>query len=185
MNFYREQGFTQNRIDILPGLSTDVLDFGHIVGFTPQVKVREVYYTHGVQNSESQHRETFWAGLDATSKLSRRFGTSEGNTLLHTIEPSVIYEYVPPTAQEKITQIDQVDNLPKKNLMTYMLRSRLLEQDGSKSFNWLDFTMAQSYQVGAVQTQARDFTPGVTPTFGTVDTTVTAGDHGGRGEEIF
>ena len=185
MNFYREQGFTQNRIDILPGLSTDVLDFGHIVGFTPQVKVREVYYTHGVQNSESQHRETFWAGLDATSKLSRRFGTSEGNTLLHTIEPSVIYEYVPPTAQEKITQIDQVDNLPKKNLMTYMLRNRLLEQDGSKSFNWLDFTMAQSYQVGAVQTQARDFTPGVTPTFGTRDTTVTAGDHGGRGEEIF
>ena len=168
VNFFREQGFTQNRIDFLPGLSTDVLDFGHIVGFTPQVKVREVYYSHGVQNTESQHRETFWAGLDATSKLSRRFGTSEGNTLLHTIQPSVIYEYVPPTAQEKITQIDQVDNLPKKNLMTYMLRSRLLEQDGGKSFNWLDFTMAQSYQVGAVQTQARDFTPGVTPTFGTV-----------------
>jgi LPS-assembly protein len=168
VNFYREQGFTQNRIDILPGLSTDVLDFGHIVGFTPQIKVREVYYTHGVQNSESQHRETFWAGLDATSKLSRRFGTSEGNTLLHTIEPSVIYEYVPPTAQEKITQIDQVDNLPKKNLMTYMLRNRVLEQDGSKSFNWLDFTLAQSWQVGGVQTQARDFTAGVNPTFGTV-----------------
>ena len=169
VNFYREQGFTQNRIDIMPGLSTDVLDFGHIVGFTPQVKVREVYYTHGVQNSESQHRETFWAGLDATSKLSRRFGTSEGNTLLHTIEPSVIYEYVPPTAQEKITQIDQVDNLPKKNLMTYMLRNRLLEQDGSKSFNWLDLTLAQSWQVGGVQTQARDFTPGVNPTFGNAE----------------
>ncbi len=168
VNFYREQGFTQNRIDLLPGLSTDVLDFGHIVGFTPQVKVRETYYTRGVQDSESQHRETFWAGLDATSKLSRRFGTSEGNTLLHTVEPSVIYEYVPPTAQEQITQIDQIDNLPKKNLMTYMLRNRLLEQDGSKSFNWLDLTLAQSYQVGAVQTQARDFTPGVLPPFGTV-----------------
>jgi LPS-assembly protein len=169
VNFYREQGFAQNRIDVLPGLSTDVLDFGHIVGFTPQVKVREVYYTHGVQNSESQHRETFWAGLDATSKLSRRFGTSEGNTLLHTIEPSVIYEYVPPTAQEKITQIDQVDNLPKKNLLTYAIRNRLLEQDGNRSFNWLDLTLAQSYQVGGVQTQARDFTPGVNPTFGNAE----------------
>ncbi len=63
-----------------------------------------------------------------------------------------------------MTQIDQVDDLPKKNLMTYMLRSRLLEQDGDSSFNWLDLTMAQSYQVGAVQTQARDFTPGVQPT---------------------
>jgi LPS-assembly protein len=169
VNFYREQGFTQNRIDILPGLSTDVLDFSHIVGFTPQVKVREVYYTHGVQNSESQHRETFWAGLDATSKLSRRFGTSEGNTLLHTIEPSVIYEYVPPTAQEKITQIDQVDNLPKKNLLTYAIRNRLLEQDGNRSFNWLDLTLAQSYQVGGVQTQARNYTPGVNPPFGNAE----------------
>jgi len=168
VNFYREQGFTQNRIDLLPGLSTDVLNFGHIVGFTPQVKVRETYYTRGVQDSESQHRETFWAGLEAKSKVSRRFGTSEGNTLLHTVEPSVIYEYVPPTAQEQLTQIDQVDNLPKKNLMTYMLRNRLLEQDGKRSFNWLDLTLAQSYQVGAVQTQARDFTPGVLPPFGTV-----------------
>jgi LPS-assembly protein len=168
VNFYREQGFTQNRIDVLPGLSTDVLNFGHIVGFTPQVKVREVYYTRGVQNPESQHRETVWVGLDARSKVSRRFGTSEGNALLHTIEPSVIYEYVPPTAQEQITQIDQVDNLPKKNLMTYMLRNRLLEQDGNSSLNWLDLTLAQSYQVGAVQTQARDFTPGVIPPFGTV-----------------
>ncbi len=168
VNFYREQGFTQNRIDVLPGLSTDVLDLGHIVGLTPQVKVREVYYTRGVDSSESQHRETFWAALDATSKLSRRFRTSEGNTLLHTIEPSVIYEYVPSTNQSQLTQIDQVDNLPKKNLMTYMLRNRLLEQDGNSSFNWLDFTMAQSYHVGAVQTSARDFTPGVSPPFGTV-----------------
>ena len=169
VNFYREQGFTQNRIDILPGLSTGVLNIGHIVGLTPQVKLREVYYTHGVQNSESQHRETFWAGLDATSKLSRRFGMSEGNTLLHTMEPSVIYEYVPPTAQEKITQIDQVDNLPKKNLVTYMLRNRLLEQEGNRSVNWLDLTLAQSWQVGGVQTQARNFTPGVNPTFGNAE----------------
>ena len=168
VNFYRDQGFAQNRIDILPGLSTDVLDFGHIVGLTPQVKVREVYYTRGVQGTESQHRETFWAALEATSKLSRRFGTSEGNRLLHTVEPSVMYEYVPPTNQSQLTQIDQVDDLPKKNLMTYAIRSRLLEQAGSSSFNWLDFTMAQSYHVGAVQTRARDFTPGISPLLGSM-----------------
>jgi len=168
VNFYREEGFHVNRVDVLPGLSTDVIDLGHIVGLTPQVKVREVYYTHGVQNSENQHRETFWAGLDATSKLSRRFGTSEGNTLLHTIEPSATYEYVPPTNQSQLTQIDQVDDLPRKNLLTYAIRSRLLEHDGNRSLNWLDFTLAQSYQVGAVQTEARNFTPGVTPPFGTV-----------------
>ena len=168
VNFYREQGFAQNRIDVLPGLSTDVLDFGHIVGLTPQVKVRETYYTRGVTNPESQHRETLWVGLDATSKLSRRFGTSEGASMLHTVEPSVIYEYVPPTNQSQLTQIDQVDDLPKKNLLTYSIRSRLLEQAGGNSFNWLDVTMAQSFHMGAVQTRARDFTPGALPLFGSI-----------------
>jgi LPS-assembly protein len=168
VNFYRDQGFAQNRVDIVPGLSTDVIEFGHIVGITPQVKVREVYYTRGAQDTASQHRETFWAGIDATSKLSRRFGTSDGNTMLHTIEPSVMYEYVPSTDQSQLTQIDQVDDLPKKNLMTYMIRSRLLEQDGDKSFNWLDLTLAQSYHVGGVQTMARDFTHGVEPFLGSI-----------------
>jgi LPS-assembly protein len=168
VNFYRSQGFQQNRLDLVPGLSTDVIDLGHMVGLTPQVKFREVYYTRGVQTETSQHRETFWAGLDATSKLSRRFGTSEGGTFLHTIEPSVIYEYVPGTNQSQITQIDQVDDLPKKNLLTYMLRNRVLEQEEGSSFNWLDLTLAQSYHVGAVQTQAANFAPGVQPLVGTV-----------------
>jgi LPS-assembly protein len=168
VNFYREQGFAQNRVDVVPGLATDVIDFGHVVGLTPQAKFREVYYTRGAVDTSSQHRETFWAGIDATSKLSRRFATNDGNAFLHTIEPSVMYEYVPPTDQSKLTQIDQVDDLPKKNLMTYMLRSRMLEQDGNTSFNWLDLTLAQSYHVGAVQTRARDFTPGVPPLLGSV-----------------
>ena len=168
VNFYRDEGFNVNRVDVLPGLSTDVIDLGHVVGLTPQAKVREVYYTRGVQSNNSQHRETFWAGIDASSKLSRRFGVGDGGSFLHTIEPSMVYEYVPPTDQSKITQIDQVDDLPKKNLLTYALRNRLLEQAGSSSFNWLDFTMAQSYHVGAAQTRARDFTPGVSPLLGSI-----------------
>ena len=168
VNFFREEGFTQNRLDFVPGFATDVFDVGHVVGFTPQAKFREVYYSRGVQETSSQHRETFWAAVDASSKMSRRFYMADGDAMLHTIQPSVTYEYVPATDQSNLTQIDQVDDLPKKNLLTYMLRSRLLEQDGDSSFNWLDLTLAQSYHVGAVQTQARDFTPGVIPPFGSV-----------------
>ena len=168
VNFYREQGFTLNRVDVLPGFATDVIDLGHVVGLTPQAKVRETYYTRGVDSSSSQHRETFWTGTDASSKLRGRFGVGEGGSFLHTLEPSVVYEYVPPTDQSKITQIDQVDDLPKKNLLTYAVRSRLLEQTGGSSFNWLDFTMAQSYHLGAAQTRARDFTPGASPLLGSI-----------------
>src|SRR5262249_37313255 len=54
VNFYRSEGFQQNRLDFVPGLSTDVIDVNHMVGLTPQVKFREVYYTRGVQTESSQ-----------------------------------------------------------------------------------------------------------------------------------
>ena len=168
VNFYREQGFTLNRVDVVPGIATDVIDLGHVVGITPQAKFREVYYTRGVQSNEAQHRETFWTGVDATSKLTRRFGLDDGRGLLHTIEPNVIYEYVPRTDQSQLPLIDQVDDLPAKNLVTYALRSRVLEQNATSTFNWLDLTVAQSYHAGALQTRARDFTPGVNPLLGSV-----------------
>ncbi|HEX7766764.1 MAG TPA: LPS assembly protein LptD, partial [Nitrospira sp.] len=168
VNFYREEGFALNRVNVVPGISTDVIDLGHVVGLTPQAKFREVYYTRGAQSDASLHRETFWAGVDATSKLSRRFGLDGGGSLLHTIEPTVMYEYVPGTDQSKIAQIDQIDDLPKKNLLTYALRNRVLEHDGTSTFNWLDLTVAQSYHAGAVQTRARDFGPGVTPLLGSL-----------------
>lgn len=166
VNFYREQGFTLNRVDVVPGIATDVINLGHVIGITPQAKFREVYYTRGVESGEAQHRETFWAAIDATSKLSRRFGLDGGGSLLHTIEPSVMYEYVPSTDQSRIAQIDQVDDLPKKNLLTYALKSRVLEQGKESVFSWLDLTVAQSYHVDGVQTRARDFTPGVNPILG-------------------
>ena len=62
VNFYREEGFTQNRLDVVPGLSTDVIDFGHVVGFTPQAKFREVYYTRGRSREQQPASGNFLGG---------------------------------------------------------------------------------------------------------------------------
>ena len=83
-------------------ISTDVIHLGHMIGIRPQAKFREVYYTRGAQSDEGQHRETFWLGVDATSKVTRRFALADGNSLLHTVEPSVTYEYVPSTDQSQV-----------------------------------------------------------------------------------
>lgn len=157
VTFYRNQGFSFNRGSIMPSLSTDVLNIGHVVGITPQVRMLEVYYTRGVSTEHSVNRETFWAGLEAASRLTRRVSLEQGKSLLHTIEPSVIYEYVPPTGHSQIIQVDNTDYLPKKNLMTYMLRSRLLEQAAQRTGNWMDITVAQSYHLGGTQQQALQF----------------------------
>jgi LPS-assembly protein len=166
VNLYRDEGFTLNRINMVPGISTELIHLGHLIGIRPQAKFREVYYTRGAQSEDGQHRETFWLGVDATSKVTRRFALAGGESLLHTVEPSVMYEYVPQTRQSQLPIIDQVDDLPKKNLLTYMLRSRVLESGKKQAFNWLDLTLAQSYHVGDVQTLAREFTPGVAPFLG-------------------
>ncbi len=166
--WYRQEGFTFNRINVVPGISTEVFHLGRMIGLRPQAKFREVYYTRGIQDDEAQNRETFWLGLDATSKLARRFPLADGNSLLHTLEPRVTYEYVPVTNQSNLPQIDAVDDLPGKNLLTYMLRSRLLESGKRNAFNWLDLMVAQSYHVGDVQTMAADYDSGVPPAIGTI-----------------
>ncbi|MBM4124060.1 MAG: LPS-assembly protein LptD [Nitrospira sp.] len=156
--FRREEGFNLSRVDLMPTFSTDTLSLGHVVGLTPRLNLREVVYTRGATTGKPVHRETFWASLDATSRLTRQFSRSGGGSLLHTIEPDVIYEFVPPTDQSKIVQIDAVDDLTKKNLVTYSVRSRLLELgNGGAASNWVDITLAQSYHPGAVQSQARSF----------------------------
>ncbi|HJU03914.1 MAG TPA: LPS assembly protein LptD [Nitrospiraceae bacterium] len=168
VNFYREQGFTLSRVDVVPSIGTEVLSFGHVAGLTPQVKLREVYYTNNVQASGSAHRETFWAGLEGVSRLSRRFRLTDGRSVLHTIEPKVVYEYVPQTDQSDIVQIDNVDFLPKKNLITYSLSSRLLEQgSGGLPNSWLDLLIAQSYHPGSTPNRTT-FTFSETPLFGSV-----------------
>jgi LPS-assembly protein len=163
VNFAREKGFGYNRADLLPTFSTDVLHAGHVVGITPTLKLRETYYTksvgsQGTGSDSSTHRETFWAALEGTSRLSRRFKLGEGRSLLHTIEPSVVYEFVPGTKQADIIQVDDVDDLRKKNLITYMVRTRLLEHGGKgPSNNWLDLTIAQSWHPGSTPNEGRQF----------------------------
>jgi LPS-assembly protein len=115
------------------------------------------------------HRETFWAAVEADSRLKRRFSLGETGTLLHTITPHVIYEYVPGTPQSNIIQVDNIDDLPKKNLITYSLNSRLLRQKpGSGTGNWLDLTIAQSYHPGSTPNQAINFVAPDLPIVGTI-----------------
>jgi len=149
VNFSRKDGFDVSRIDFLPGMSVEGLNLGHVVGFRPQIKFREVAYTRGQTEKSIQHRETFWIGAEGFTNLSRRFSLGENNWVRHSIKPNVMYEFVPPTDQSDLVQIDAIDDLIKKSLVTYALKNRISQQDGSgESSTWLDVLFAQSYHVG-------------------------------------
>ncbi len=149
VNFSRKEGFDVSRIDFLPGMSVEGLNLGHVVGFRPQIKFREVAYTRGQTEKSIRHRETFWIGAEGFTNLSRRFSLGENNWVRHSIKPHVMYEFVPPTDQSDLVQIDAIDDLIKKSLVTYALKNRISQQDGSgESSTWLDVLFAQSYHVG-------------------------------------
>jgi LPS-assembly protein len=149
VEFWREKGFNVGRVDFLPGLSMEGLHLGHTLGFRPQVKFREVAYTRGLMEKSAQHRETFWVGAEAFTNFTRRFSIGEGNWIRHSVQPNVIYEYVPQTKQAELVQVDAVDDLINKSLITYSLKNRISEQGGIGGSNtWLDLLLAQSYHVG-------------------------------------
>lgn len=160
VHFFREEGFDVSRVDLLPRLSVEGLHIGHAIGLKPEVKLREVIYSHGQADTadEVETRETFWVGLEATSSLSRRFQMGKDWSLRHAIEPKIIYEYVPDTKQSRFVEIDGVDELVKKNLVTYSLATRLTESHvkGTTS-TWLDLLLAQSYHLGGTPGRAEPF----------------------------
>ncbi|NKB81701.1 MAG: LPS assembly protein LptD [Nitrospirales bacterium] len=158
VHFFREEGFDVSRADFLPSLSLERLHLGHIVGLRPRVKLREVVYSHGRRSTQNvaRTRETLWAALEARSSLARHFSLADGTGLRHAIEPKVIYEYVPRTKQSDLAQIDGVDNLIKKNLLTYSLNTRLMEESQNrKAKNSVDLLLAQSYHLEGAPGQAK------------------------------
>ncbi len=147
VHFYREAGFNLSRLDFVPLLASTPLNIGQALNLTPQVKPRAVLYTRGSTTGEAVERATFWASVRGDTRLRRRFRGKGGGILTHTIEPDVIYEFVPFTDQSDIVQVDNVDNLPRKNLLTYSLRSGLSRTGLEGASNWLTLVLAQSYQV--------------------------------------
>ncbi len=160
VHFFREKGFNVNRIDFVPSLSYKPVSVGHVLTVAPEVRPRVVYYSRGVNTEDVVGRETIWSSLRTKSRLRRRYRMAEAGILSHTIEPELVYEYVPHTRQSDLVQIDNVDNLPKKHLLTYSLQNRLTSY-GSQTdpLNLLNLRLSQSYhlespQGGVVATQS-------------------------------
>ncbi len=149
VHFWREEGFNVSRFDFMPGLSLEGLHVGHVVGFRPQAKFREVAYSRGLTESSRQFRETYWLGAEASSNLTKRYKMEDYGSVRHSIKPNVIYEFVPQSRQAKLVNIDAVDDLINKSLLTYSMNNRLSHQgQASASNTWVDLLLAQSYHVG-------------------------------------
>lgn len=121
--------------------------------FTPEVGFRETSY-HAGGSEEWKSRELYDLKGTLSTSFLRVYSLSDEalKKVRHTVEPEIVYEYIPEVEQEDLPQFDSIDNIAKKNLATFSLTNRLAgkvyssEQD-YQVIEFLLFKISQGYDI--------------------------------------
>lgn len=125
VNLYRETGEKGQRIDLNPRFSTNISPNGYFT-FTPELGLRETaYLTNADERWKSREMYDIRGSLSTTLLKVYNFEGQELRKLRHSIEPEIIYEYIPDIDQNNLPLFDPVDRIDKKNLLTYSLTNRV------------------------------------------------------------
>ncbi len=164
-HFWRETGVEAHRGDILPRVSYP-MRFFNVLKLESNVGLRETFYrpyndpAHELNQWKS--RETLEAGMEMSTEFYRVYdGTSVSRISniykvakwMHTIEPTVGYQYSPRVRQSDLPLFDEVDRIPSTNQFTYGITQRIVgkpEKEGisSGSYEYGKLNVFQSYSLG-------------------------------------
>ncbi|MBI3597075.1 MAG: LPS-assembly protein LptD [Nitrospirae bacterium] len=132
-NFWREHEdkaaglIRAQRLDVFPRVWTR-LNLGGLV-LTPRVGFRETWYSRDLKSDSPTQRGVEVFDMGANTRVYKVFESSGARQLVHTIEPAVVYDYVPFVDQTRLPHFDDIDQLPRKNDVTYSLTNRLVMED--------------------------------------------------------
>jgi len=164
-NYWREQGVGTQRLDLFPTISYPVrlLD---VLKFQPSLGLRETLYSPyndpTGQFNQFESREIYQAGMDLSAEIYRVYEPTKDSKianllnlnsakLMHTIEPTVSYVYIPRVNQNELPFFDQVDQIPYTNAITYGFTQRLVKkaaQGGSGPSEYAKLRILQNYNLG-------------------------------------
>ncbi len=129
-HFWRQEGIRGGRIDIYPKVSVPLRPF-NILRFEPWIGYRETIYfpdndPTGVKD-EVTSREIFDVGASFATTISKVYPLNLGRIakLRHTIEPKVVYTYIPKVDQTENPYFDDLDSIPPQSVVTWYLTNRL------------------------------------------------------------
>jgi LPS-assembly protein len=127
VNFYREEGVKGERVDIYPRLSMTLSPRGYFT-FTPELGLRETAYWVEEAGEDRQYSREIYDLKGTISTTFIRIYNLNGDSLKrarHTIEPEVVYEYIPEVDQDDLPTFDPIDRIAKRNMATYSLINRV------------------------------------------------------------
>ncbi len=154
-NFWREEGERGFRFDLHPVL-TMPFKFGDFE-VIPFLELRETWYQTSSPEDNidgSTSRETMAAGIEIKSVAERVYACDwfGMDRLLHTLEPTLGYRYVPDVDQDDLPSFDDIDYLAEESNVSWALVSRLIgrypragQADQFDYHEWLKFQVGQAY----------------------------------------
>lgn len=148
----KEENLDFIRIDIQPTLTYPLNLLGQALTISPEIRLRETYYTRDATTAadpdleaKSAHREYYKIGVGVNGpKFNRIFdlGTSRRTQKLkHLIEPYLSFYYVPGIDEGDLPKFDSIDRVGseyKSRNMSYGITQRLLAKK-VKEGDWKKF----------------------------------------------
>ncbi len=149
-NFWREEGADGERLYIKPALSA-VIKPGSWLEIVPQIAFYERLYSADAEDDEKFVPEF---SLALATRLQKTFDVNRWglDRIQHSIEPQVIYTYVPDEDQDDLPLFDHYDRIERRKDITYALVNRLTARstavDGSMVYReLLNLRLSQRYDI--------------------------------------
>ena len=150
--FSRDNGVEGHRLDVFPKISLPV-SFGRYIKFTPEMGMRGMM---AMDLNEDHNYDRQEAVLDANAELSTtvlkvyNFPGKKIAKLKHSIEPSILYRYIPDLDQDEFPFFEPKEGFYDRHALTYALTNRFivknLQPDGSYAENELGYVkISQNY----------------------------------------
>jgi len=151
--FWREEGVKGERLSLRPSLSANLRP-GDVLEVVPEIGYRErLYWTS--EDGPGFEKEGIY---DLSTRVSSRFTRvyfPKGNLVKrvrHSLEPEVIYSYIPPENQSHLPQFDTEDDIGPLNKVAYALTNRFIArlepENGEVSYHeFLYLRLSQEYDI--------------------------------------
>jgi len=118
--FGEGNGNGELRVDLYPTLTGRLHPVAGVT-ITPTVGARETYYNSAALiPNDTEYRQAVYAALRTDLQLTRWYGS-----IMHVVEPSLLFEYSHQLNSVTVPQFDEVDTIPEKRHVTLMLTNRL------------------------------------------------------------
>ena len=135
-NFWREEGQRGQRIDINPNV---YFSYGRLITLTQRVGLRETAYFLS-KPTLNKNRLVADFGTSVSTKFFKKY-----KKVVHIIEPSLEYTYIPPFDNDNIPFFNSIDSISRTSSIGYSLTNRV---SGINSYDLeARFRLSQSYNL--------------------------------------